>query len=144
VWYALTVEETRNVAISTLGSAFDTVLSVHSAAPGNTSNEIACNDDFAAPERWSRVVFAAQPGMIYFVRVAGWNGAFGEYALAATSTISCPGDADGDGQVNFNDLNAALGVFNTSGQNLGADFDLDGDVDFADLNTIISAFNTGC
>jgi len=144
VWYALTVPATRTVALSTLGSAFDTVLSVHSAAPGNNANEIVCNDDYAAPERWSRVTFTAQAGMIYFVRVAGWNGAFGEYAIAATSTISCPGDADGDGVINFSDLNTVLSSFNITGPNLPGDMDLDGDVDFADLNIVISAFNTAC
>ncbi|MBL0922370.1 MAG: hypothetical protein IBJ10_09620 [Phycisphaerales bacterium] len=144
VWYALTVAQPRPVAISTFGSSYDTVLSVHSAAPGNAANQIACNDDFAPPARWSRLTFQAQPGMIYYVRVSGWNGASGEYALAATSTISCPGDADGDGHINFNDLNAALSAFNTTGLDLPADFDLDGDVDFADLNIIISGFNTSC
>ncbi len=144
VWYALSVTQTRTVALSTLGSDFDTVLSVHSAAPGNAGNQIVCNDDYAAPQRWSRVTFTAQPGMIYFVRVAGYQGAFGEFRLAATATVSCPGDANGDGLINFADLNTVLAQFNTPGANQSGDFDLDGDVDFADLNTVISGFNSAC
>ncbi len=144
VWYVLTVPAKRTVALSTLGSAFDTVLSVHSNAPGNAANQIVCNDDYAPPQRWSRVTFVAQPGMLYFVRVAGWNNAQGEYVIAATSGLSCPGDADGDGQINFNDLNTVLGSYNATGENLPADFDLDGDVDFADLNTVISNYNSSC
>lgn len=144
VWYVLTVEAPRIVAIDTLGSDFDTVLSVHANAPGNAANQIVCNDDAAAPERWSRVNFTAQPGMFYFVRVAGFQGASGEYRIRAVGSISCPGDADGDGEIGFTDLNLVLSQFNTTGSGLSGDLDLDGDVDFADLNLVISAFNTVC
>ncbi len=145
VWYMLTVDEPQNVTISTEGSGFDTVLSVHSNAPGNTGNQINCNDDDSPEVRWSRLTLAAVPGQPYFVRIAGYNNAVGHYTIAVTApTQSCPGDVDGDGQVNFNDLNAVLGVFNTTGQNLPGDFDNDGDVDFADLNVVLSAFNTAC
>ncbi|MBL0922514.1 MAG: hypothetical protein IBJ10_10355, partial [Phycisphaerales bacterium] len=124
--------------------AFDTVLSVHSGAPGNTGNQIVCNDDFQAPERWSRVGFLAQPGMFYFVRVSGFSGAAGEFVLSARGTISCPGDADGDGVIGFADLNLLLSQFNSAGEGLAGDFDLDGDVDFADLNILLSAYNRPC
>ena len=57
----------------------------------------------------------------------------------------CPGDTNGDGVVNFADLNAVISAFNTVEGDLaysqGADLDSDGDVDFADLNAVLSAFN---
>ncbi|MBL0922728.1 MAG: hypothetical protein IBJ10_11465, partial [Phycisphaerales bacterium] len=47
----------------------------------------------------------------------------------------CPGDTNGDGEVNFADLNAVISAFNTFAGDpayiAGADLDGDGDVDFA-------------
>ncbi|MBL0921691.1 MAG: hypothetical protein IBJ10_06130 [Phycisphaerales bacterium] len=57
---------------------------------------------------------------------------------------SCPGDFNGDGSVDFGDLNLLLGNYNTSGPGLAGDFDGDGDVDFADLNALLAVFNTPC
>jgi hypothetical protein len=58
----------------------------------------------------------------------------------------CPGDADGDNQVNFTDLNAVLSAFGQSGAPgfSGADLNNDGVVNFADLNAVLSAFGTAC
>lgn len=71
----------------------------------------------------------------------GFDAAFRVFVEVAAP---CPGDADGDNQVNFNDLNILLGIFNTTGAGLAADFDSDGDVDFADLNTLLGVFNGTC
>lgn len=61
---------------------------------------------------------------------------------------ACPGDTNGDGVVDFTDLNATLTAYNSvegdPNYNLGADIDGDGDVDFADLNVVVSAFNQSC
>ncbi len=56
----------------------------------------------------------------------------------------CVGDIDGDGLVNFTDLNMLLGNFNAVGAGLAGDLDGDGDVDFADLNTLLGVYNTAC
>jgi hypothetical protein len=57
----------------------------------------------------------------------------------------CPGDTNGDGVVNFADLNAVIAAFNTAtgdpAFSAEADLDGDGDVDFADLNVVLNAFN---
>ncbi|MBL0921151.1 MAG: PEP-CTERM sorting domain-containing protein [Phycisphaerales bacterium] len=53
-------------------------------------------------------------------------------------------DVDGDGDVDFADLNALLGNFNSTGVGLAGDIDGDGDVDFADLNVLLGVFNTAC
>ncbi len=65
------------------------------------------------------------------------------YAEACASTF-CPGDANGDGTVDFADLNIVIGQFNTSGPGLDGDVNGDGAVDFADLNMVLSAFNLPC
>lgn len=57
---------------------------------------------------------------------------------------SCPGDLNGDGAVNFGDLNILLGNFNQSGAGLPGDLDGDEDVDFADLNLLLADFGAIC
>lgn len=83
VWYRLSVPCTRTVSLSTEFSAFDTVLSVHTGCPGNAGNQIACNDDASifAGWYWSRLSFVATAGVTYYVRIAGYGGAFGSYFL---------------------------------------------------------------
>ncbi len=55
----------------------------------------------------------------------------------------CPGDTNGDGVVNFSDLNAVLADFGNSGD-LPGDVNGDGVVNFEDLNLVLSAFGTKC
>ena len=57
---------------------------------------------------------------------------------------SCPGDASGDGVVNFDDLNIVLTEFASQGAGFDGDFDLSGVVDFVDLNTVLSSFGVDC
>ena len=52
-----------------------------------------------------------------------------------------PGDVDGDGLVNMNDLNMVLQNFNAFGIGLPGDLDGDDFVGFGDLNTVLSNFN---
>lgn len=52
------------------------------------------------------------------------------------------GDANGDGVVDFGDLNAVLSDFNQAGDGLDGDLNRDGVVDFSDLNEVVSFFNT--
>ena len=64
--------------------------------------------------------------------------------IVASPESACPGDVNGDGVVNFADLNAVLGVFGHLGDVIPGDLDLDGDVDFADLNQVLSNFGVDC
>lgn len=59
---------------------------------------------------------------------------------------ACPGDLDGDGDVDLTDLATLLANFGTSsGAGLDdGDLDGDGDVDLTDLSTLLSAFGTVC
>ncbi len=56
----------------------------------------------------------------------------------------CPGDLDGDNDVDFSDLNILLGNFGQAGAGLAGDLDNDNDVDFADLNALLSVYSTPC
>jgi len=56
--------------------------------------------------------------------------------------FGCPGDANGDGVVNFADLNAVLSNFGL--ESSVGDINGDGVVNFADLNAVLSAFGAGC
>ncbi len=50
------------------------------------------------------------------------------------------GDTNGDGVVNFVDLNMVLSQFGQAGQGLAGDVTGDGSVNFADLNAVLSSF----
>lgn len=63
-------------------------------------------------------------------------------------TCPCPADLNGDGSVDFADLNLVINAFNTTpghpNFNPDADANHDNAVDFADLNVILAAFNDPC
>jgi hypothetical protein len=85
VWYRFVVGAWGWVTVETVGSSYDTVLSVHSdgsvhsACPGTMSNQIVCNDDAAGLQ--SVVRFMAIDGHEYLIRISGSNGAVGSYVL---------------------------------------------------------------
>lgn len=54
----------------------------------------------------------------------------------------CPGDATGDGMVDFDDLNEVLGNWGTSGPD--GDVDESGTVDFDDLNEVLANWGAMC
>lgn len=73
VYYRYTAPATGTVVASTCTAAsFDTTISVHSACPATTANEIACNNDFCGTR--SQVSFQAVQGQQYIIRVAGVSG----------------------------------------------------------------------
>lgn len=62
--------------------------------------------------------------------------------LLDSPPLLCPGDADGDGMVDFSDLNVVLGSW---GMVVGAgDVNGDGIVNFDDLNTVLNNWGTDC
>jgi hypothetical protein len=58
----------------------------------------------------------------------------------AIGSVDVPGDTNGDGVVNFTDMNAVLASFGQSGPAIPGDLNNDGVVDFADLNEVLANF----
>ena len=83
VWYAYTPACSQNIVIDTIGSSYDTVLSVHSDCPDLThTNTLVCNDDAGgAFGQTSMVSLNVTAGTRYLIRVSGFNGASGGYTL---------------------------------------------------------------
>jgi len=81
VWFRIVAPCTRTVSLNTQFSNFDTVLSVHTGCPGTAANQVACNDDVVSGTLWSSLSFTANGGQNYYVRLAGYQGAFGSYNL---------------------------------------------------------------
>jgi hypothetical protein len=56
----------------------------------------------------------------------------------------CSGDTNGDGAVNFTDLNAVLAGFGQAGVGIPGDINGDGVVNFTDLNEVLTNFGGSC
>jgi hypothetical protein len=89
VWFQFSPVATGYYVVDTIGSTFDTVLSVHSSCPGTMSNELTCNDDAHGLQSITR--FHGTEGEDYLIRVSGVHDATGEYQL----TISRGGAISG-------------------------------------------------
>ncbi|MDX1613597.1 MAG: hypothetical protein R3300_04755 [Candidatus Promineifilaceae bacterium] len=70
VWYQFTPEQSGLVMITTLGSNYDTVLSVHRGTCGSLQ-QLRCNDDWNFLT--SSVELTVFAGDTYYVQVADWN-----------------------------------------------------------------------
>jgi len=96
-WFRYTAVGTSTVTIDTCGSTFDTVLSVYTGACG-ARVQTQCNDDSGAvgpcPNgTTSYVTFTPVANTTYLIRVAGFNGARGNYTVRAsggTATVTLP------------------------------------------------------
>ena len=66
------------------------------------------------------------------------------FSRAAAGGEPCPGDTNGDGVINFSDLNAVLSAFGQVGSGIPGDVNDDGIVNFSDLNIVLSNFGTVC
>lgn len=79
VWYQYEPERSGLISIDTRGSAYDTVLSVHTGICGQLV-EVTCNDDSNFFS--SQVTFSALAGVTYYIEVADWQaGASGQAIL---------------------------------------------------------------
>lgn len=76
VWLAYTPTVTAPVSINTCGSDFDTTLALFDACGGS---ELICNDDSCGLQ--SKVTYSVTAGNTYYLRVAGNNGATGNYTV---------------------------------------------------------------
>jgi hypothetical protein len=98
VWYTFTTGPAGNYVLSTAGSSFDTVLAVYKVGTGSfnslqpaVTGTAYCNDDATTTTFTSRVTLNALPaGATYYVRVAGFNGAYGTFKLGIQQ-VGVPG-----------------------------------------------------
>jgi hypothetical protein len=87
--------------------------------------------------RW---VMGTTDGSVLF---HGWN--IDDVVISALVPLApCTGDTNGDGVVNFTDLNTVLASFGQAGAMLPGDFNGDGQVNFTDLNTVLANFGVEC
>ena len=70
VWWTLTAGSAGSVTVNTIGSAYDTTLSIWTGTPGTLTN-VACNDDISVGQyRQSQVTFSTTVGTKYYIMVA--------------------------------------------------------------------------
>jgi subtilisin family serine protease len=86
VWWSWTSPADGVATISTLGSDFDTVLTVYTGAGITELIEVAGNDDIVWGHPQSGVTFDAVSGGIYQIRVDGLNGDTGTINLTVAAT----------------------------------------------------------
>jgi hypothetical protein len=72
VWWQSTARTAGNATITTLGSSYDTVLSVYTGTAGNFTN-VACNNDASASVKQSQVQIAVTIGTTYFFMVTAFD-----------------------------------------------------------------------
>ena len=84
VWYQYTPAADETVTASTLGSSYDTVLSVWTGTPGDFV-DVACNDDIDFPTTvQSEVTFTATGGVAYHFMVTSFFGNGGDLSFNMT------------------------------------------------------------
>ncbi|MDX1999855.1 MAG: carboxypeptidase regulatory-like domain-containing protein, partial [Thermoanaerobaculia bacterium] len=79
VWYRFDPPDYGYYSVDSLGSNFDTVLSLHEGCPGTLDNQELCNDDGLGLS--SALSFYGYPGSSVWLRVAGYGGDRGSYQI---------------------------------------------------------------
>ena len=91
VWYAWAAPASGTATFDTVGSDFDTTLSVFNGAAVTALLRVADNDDITrAQDTASRVVFPVTAGTVYRIMVDGFDGDSGGFALNWTSSAPTP------------------------------------------------------
>jgi|GEM_PF-3553572 len=158
-WFRYTATVAGTVTISTCNpvTGFDSVLSVFDDCPGNGGIELGCNDD--GPDPVACDIFGEQllstlevnvtAGQIYYIRLSAnfdspFEPAGPEFELTIEEpTSGCtPGDADGNGAVDINDVAPFVAVVldptsATEDQQCTADVNEDDSIDGRDLQAFL-------
>lgn len=92
VWYKYTPLTNGTLTVNACsGTNYDGVLSIHTGCPGTSSNDIACNDDACWGGGPSIVSASVTAGNTYYIRVTGWYGSAGDYAINISGPDCDPG-----------------------------------------------------
>ena len=97
IWWAFTPDADGTFVVTTVGSGFDTVLSIWTGS-GHPLGELDCNDD-SGKDVQSTLVAALTGGTTYYVRLNGYSGADGTYALNVEEVLPPTNDALADATV---------------------------------------------
>lgn len=112
---------------------------------GGNSNTIQIEMHFDGTVRIAWLNIAAADGVSGISAGGGVPKGFVQIDLSAMNNCAvCPGDLDGDGDIDFADLNMLLNDYGDVGAGLPGDLDGDGDVDFNDLNSMLGVYGQGC
>ncbi|MEM7350604.1 MAG: carboxypeptidase regulatory-like domain-containing protein [Acidobacteriota bacterium] len=79
VWFRYSSPVGGRIYFDTLGSEFDTVLSLHASCPGTELSQLTCNNDSTGLQ--SALDYFLLPGDEAWVRVSGAGGATGQFTL---------------------------------------------------------------
>lgn len=100
VWFSYTPATSGTATFSMCGAGtdYDSAMSIHTACPGDTTNEVGCDDDTCAAGGPAEITLSVTAGTNYRVRVSGWNGSAGNYTFTITGPdcSGCASDADCD------------------------------------------------
>ena len=102
VWYQWTAPSAGDFTIDTFGSSFDTVLNVFTGGSVNSLSPIGANDNSGANLQ-SNLMLTASAGQTYHIRVSGFGGASGAYALNL-APVAVPVIPPNDSFANATDL----------------------------------------
>lgn len=121
VWYSFTAVGNVRLMVDTCSSTTDTVVSLHSACPGTSSNQLSCSDDAAAgvgpcgsaSNRTSYVTRDMTNGQTVLIRVAMYGATAGAFvmhvnttALGVSNDVCDDAISIGVGATAFNNTNA--------------------------------------
>ncbi|HXC71652.1 MAG TPA: NF038122 family metalloprotease [Pyrinomonadaceae bacterium] len=91
VWYTWVSQTSGQVTFDTVGSNFDTTLSVYTGSELNQLFIVQSNDDIlSGSNKQSQVLFNVTSGQTYRIAVDGWNSEFGNVTLNWTFTAAPP------------------------------------------------------
>lgn len=135
VWFAFTAPEAAQYEFSTCGLAdFDARIALYDQCGGAV---LACSDD-ACADGGASMSAGLVCGQTVLLRVGGWgHGAGGALRIVPSlaAGCECPGDLDGNGEIDGSDAAVLLLCFGDAGG--PADIDGDGEVGSADLGLLL-------
>ncbi|MBC7772597.1 MAG: hypothetical protein H7210_08905 [Pyrinomonadaceae bacterium] len=141
VWYRFDAPCSGQFTIDTIGSDFDTILSIHIGSSGTAANTIECNDNRSIGLTTSRVTMNMLSLGTYLIRVSGSGPAAGAYTLNISSCEPiCSCDWNADQVVNSQDFFDFITDFFAN----NADINADGTTNSQDFFDFLTCFFKGC